>query len=244
MILESPVFTVEAALRASEAGVHRLELCSSFAEGGETPGVGMLSYLKKRLALPIFVMIRPRGGDFIYHEDEIDVMLEEIRLLRAIGADGFVFGILNRDGSLNKEACRKLIDQADGKPCTLHRAFDLCRDLPATLEDAIDCGFKRVLTSGGAGSVWDGLKMITQLLNQAGERMIVMPGGGLRPEDVKPLSQTGWLKEIHASCKEVRISEQERDPAGKQPVFRSELPEGVLTVDPERVRQFKEVMKK
>lgn len=240
IVLESPVFTVEAALKASEAGVNRLELCSSFAVGGETPGVGMLSFLKKRITIPIFVMIRPRGGDFVYNKDEIEVMNEEIKLLKSYGADGFVFGVLKSDGSLNKEICRLLIRQADGKPCTLHRAFDVCRDLPLTLEDAIDCGFKRILTSGGAATVGDGLKKIIQLLNQAGKRIIVMPGGGMKPEYVKPLSDTENLKEIHASCKTVRYTGI--DGAGLK--FTSEFPDGLLTIDPEIVADFKNVMKK
>lgn len=98
IILEAPVFTVEAALKASKSGVNRIELCSNYAEGGETPGAGMLSFLKKRIALPIFVMIRPRGGDFIYSSEEVDVMKKEIEILRSHGADGFVFGVLRKNG--------------------------------------------------------------------------------------------------------------------------------------------------
>lgn len=244
MILESPVFTVEAAIIASEAGADRLELCSNFAEGGETPGAGMLSFLKQRISQPIFVMIRPRGGDFVYSEDEITVMKEEIIQLKKLGADGFVFGILNRNGTLNKQACRELIHQAAGKPCTLHRAFDVSSELQATLEDAIDCGYHRILTSGGAENVGDGLDQITQLLNQAGERIIIMPGGGMKPEFVEPLSNTGFLKEIHASCKTIRQSEYGNTQSGLTMDFISDVPDGVLSVDPEIVKEFKNVMKK
>ena len=243
IILEAPVFTVEAALKASNSGVNRVELCSNYAEGGETPGAGMLSFLKKRITLPIFVMIRPRGGDFVYNKDEIEVMKEEIRLLKSYGADGFVFGILNRDSSLNREECRKLIRLAGEKPCTLHRAFDVSRDLNRTLEDAIDCGFKRVLTSGGFPSVGDGLDKIIELLIQAGNRIIIMPGGGMKPEYVTPLSETGYLREIHASCKMTRISDRVGNQYGASVDFRTDPPVGVLTIDPEMVERFKKVMK-
>lgn len=243
MLLESPIFTVEAALKASKTGINRLELCSSYAEGGETPGVGMLSYLKKRITLPIFVMIRPRGGDFNYNDDEIEVMKEEIHLLKSYGADGFVFGVLKPDRSLNMEMCRLLIDQADEKPCTLHRAFDVSSDLSMTLEDAIDCGFKRILTSGGAANVGDGLEKIIQLLDQAGDRIIVMPGGGMKPEYVKPLSETGYLREIHSSCKKVRSFDYGKNQSGAKLNLRSDIPDGVLTIDPEIVAHFNHVMK-
>ncbi len=242
LLFESPVFTVEAALTASKAGVHRLELCSSYAEGGETPGAGLLSFLKQRLSIPIFVMIRPRGGDFVYNADEINVMKEEIRLLKKLGADGFVFGVLNGDRTLNEVRCRELIHSADGLPCTLHRAIDVSRDLSDTLESAIKCGFKRVLTSGGADSVQNGLDRIFQMLTRAKERIIVMPGGGLKPEHVAPLSESGFLKEIHASCKSVRSDGYSEKRVSGGLKFHSDIPDGVLTVNPELVEKFKKVI--
>lgn len=241
-LLESPVFTVEAALTASKAGVNRLELCSNYAEGGETPGAGMLSFLKQRLSIPIFVMIRPRGGDFVYSADEINVMKEEIRLLKKLGADGFVFGVLNSDRTLNEESCRELIQSAEGLPCTLHRAIDVSRDLFDTLESAIECGFKRVLTSGGADSVQKGMDRIFQMLTLAKDRIIVMPGGGLKPEHVAPLSESGFLKEIHASCKSVRLEGYNEKEFSGGPKLHSDIPDGVLTVNPDLVAKFKNVI--
>lgn len=204
ILLECPVFNVEAALKAATYGADRLELCSSFAEGGETPGAGMLRYLKGRIGIPVFVMIRPRGGDFVYSDDEIDVMAEEIRLFKSLGADGFVFGILNEQGNVNRIACKKLVGSAEGLPCTFHRAFDVCSDPEEALEEIISCGFKRVLTSGGKSSVKEGLPVIKKLLVQAGERITIMPGGGMEPELIPPLRETDRLREIHASCKERR----------------------------------------
>lgn len=207
MILEAPVFTVEAALKAADFGVHRLELCSDFGEGGETPSAGNLSFLKGRIKIPIFVMIRPRGGDFVYSSDELEVMGHDIKILKSLGADGFVFGVLDKEGGVDKEACKKLIHEADGLPCTFHRAFDICRDKEEALEDIIACGFQRILTSGGENTVEKGMNNILNYLNLAGERIIIMPGGGLKTEHIHPLKITGKIKEIHASCKTYRPTE-------------------------------------
>ena len=209
ILLETPVFTLEAALRADELGVHRIELCSSFAEGGETPGAGMLSYIKENTGIPVFVMIRPRGGDFIYSREEIEVMKREIEFLKDIGADGFVFGALKINGDVDSESCKKLLTMAGDLPCTFHRAFDVCSNQEKALEQIIDCGFSRILTSGGEQSVEKGLDQIKKLIKKAGKRIIIMPGGGMKPNLMKPLRQTGFLKEVHASCKTFRNSDME-----------------------------------
>ncbi|PWN05306.1 copper homeostasis protein CutC [Rhodohalobacter mucosus] len=200
ILFEAPVFNAESALRAAGAGVDRLELCSSFSEGGETPGVGMLQWVKQKMNIPVFVMIRPRGGNFIYTSDEIEVMNREIDLLNNAGADGFVFGILNNDHSINSDACRELIGAAGGKPCTFHRAFDSCRNPLEGLQTSIECGFSRILTSGMKENVSEGLEEIIRLLKIAERKIIIMPGGGLMPEHLPLLMETGLLQDIHASC--------------------------------------------
>lgn len=207
MILESPVFNIGAALKANQYGVDRLELCSSYPEGGLTPGAGLFTFLKSKIDIPIFVMIRPRGGDFTYSDEEIKAMKEEIRIFSSLGADGFVFGVLNEDGSVPKKTCTELVDSAGDRPCTFHRAFDASSDLMKALEDVIDCGFKRILTSGGKNSVEEGLPVLLELLDEAKGRIIIMPGGGMVPNLIKPMKETGYLKEIHASCKKVEKSE-------------------------------------
>ncbi|MEX0904476.1 MAG: copper homeostasis protein CutC [Balneolaceae bacterium] len=235
MILETPVFTIEAALNAASSGVHRLELCSGFHEGGLTPGAGAAGYVKSQVNIPVFVMIRPRGGDFVYAGDEILVMREEIYILKNIGADGFVFGALTPDGHVDKDTCSSLIEAAEGLPCTFHRAFDMAADLDRSLEDIIECGFQRILTSGGKPNVEAGLETIKQLLHQAGNRITIMPGGGMKTEFIKPLAETGYLKEIHASCKCRRPSESKirKEIEG----LHSDEP-GVLTVDKNQVEVF------
>jgi copper homeostasis protein len=204
ILLEAPVFTVEAALKAAEYGIDRLELCSDFGEGGETPSAGALAFLKEKLEIPIFVMIRPRGGDFVYSSEELYVMRKDITLLKNLGADGFVFGVLDKDGHVDKDACKYLIHAAEEFPCTFHRAFDIASDKNLALKMIIDLGFQRILTSGRENDVTKGLDTILELLELAKNDIIIMPGGGSKPEHVSQLNKNGKLREIHASCKSYR----------------------------------------
>uniref|UniRef100_UPI004048B4F5 copper homeostasis protein CutC n=1 Tax=Algoriphagus sp. TaxID=1872435 RepID=UPI004048B4F5 len=201
MLLEAPVFNLQASLEAAQLGIDRLELCANFPEGGETPSAGMLRFLKREIDIPIFVMIRPRGGNFVYSPKELLVMKQDIQLLGELGADGFVFGALDAQGSVNESACESLLRAAESKPCTFHRAFDASADLTGSLEKIIQLGFHRVLTSGGENSIEEGLPQVMALLEQAKERIIILPGGGLKVTHVSKLKESGYLKEVHASCK-------------------------------------------
>lgn len=201
ILLEAPVFNLQAALEAAKFGIDRLELCANFPEGGETPSAGMLRFLKSEVNIPVFVMIRPRGGDFVYSQKEQIVMKQDIQLLTELGADGFVFGILDEMGNVNEAACKMLLRAAGEKPCTFHRAFDASADLDDSLERIIGLGFQRILTSGGKNSLTAGLPSILALLEKAKDRIILMPGGGTKPEHVPILRKSGYLKEVHASCK-------------------------------------------
>jgi copper homeostasis protein len=239
LLLESPVFDVNSALKAAKYGVDRLELCSSFSDGGLTPGPGLLSYLKSRIDIPVFVMIRPRGGHFVSPSEEIVVMKKEIKIFDSLGADGFVFGVLNEDGSVNQAACKQLIEQANGKPCTFHRAFDVSSNLNRSLEEIIDCGFQRILTSGGKKNVETGLSTIKKLMEKAGDRIIIMPGGGTKPEIIPLLRKTGYLKEVHASCKKVKKARQRYIHNDLQFTIDGLKPDEYLSVDKKKVRNFK-----
>lgn len=207
IILEAPVFSVEAALEAAEFGVNRLELCSNFPEGGETPSAGMLKFLKSEVDIPIFAMIRPRGGDFAYTQKELMVMKRDIELLGEIGADGFVFGILDYEGNVNLSACETLIRTASGKPCTFHRAFDAASDQFDALEKIIALGFERILTSGGKNTVTEGMELLRDIIQISKDRVSIMPGGGTKPEHVPILAKEGYLKDIHASCKKWKANQ-------------------------------------
>lgn len=209
IILEAPVFNLQGALEAAKFGIDRLELCANFPEGGETPSAGMLRYLKGEIDIPVFVMIRPRGGDFVYSEKELLVMKQDIQLLGDLGADGFVFGVLDEKGKVNMQANEFLRRAAGDKPCTFHRAFDASSDLYKSLEAIIQLGFDRILTSGGKNTLSDGLEVITQLLEVAKDRIVIMPGGGTKSEHIPQLKKTGWLREVHASCKVQKASKNE-----------------------------------
>lgn len=242
ILLEAPVFTIEAALLADQLGLDRIELCSDFGEGGETPSVGALAYLKARIKTPIFVMVRPRGGDFVYSEAELEVMKRDIQILNSYGADGFVFGVLDEVGNVDQKACEVLVKEAGNKPCTFHRAFDVCSDPHMALEKIIICGFKRILTSGTKNSISEGLPMLFDLLDQAKDRIIIMPGGGLQPSDVEKLKSSKQLKEVHASCKGYRNTTSryisQRVTLSKDPLaFKS-----VLTMDEDLVAEFNKVL--
>lgn len=240
--MEAPVFTVQSALNAARLGVHRLELCSNFPEGGETPSAGMLKFLKSELDIPIFVMIRPRGGDFCYSQKELMVMKRDIELLGELGADGFVFGVLNTQGRVNQEGCEALVRTASGKPCTFHRAFDVCSDQQEALGPIIQSGFKRILTSGAKNSIDEGIDQIEAIMEKAKDKIIILPGGGAKPEHVLKFKKSPHFSEIHASCKTwIPSSNQWINPEVQ---FSSDPKTFThhLGIDPTRVHQFLEVL--
>lgn len=205
--LEIPVFSADDAVAAARLGADRLELCASYSEGGLTPGVGLLNVIKQLVNIPVFVMLRPTGGHFNYSELDLAVMAEELRVLKAAGANGFVFGILKSDTSVNTEACETLIDLAGDLPCTFHRAFDDVKDPFKALQELKELGFRRILTSGQQPGVEQGMALLIELLNRAENDIIIMPGGGMKPGLIKPLDENGRLQEVHASCRKRSLPE-------------------------------------
>lgn len=192
---------VASAKAAVLAGASRLELCSALDVGGLTPSLGMLRMVKRAVTIPVYVMIRPRSGDFLYEEEELEVMEEDTKCLKSEGADGFVFGILKEDGTVDIERNMALLKLAGGLPVTLHRAVDMTVDLHKAVEDAIVCGFSRVLTSGGRSTAEEGASNIAQLVSTAGNRITIMPGCGINEANVvSVLSETG-AQGFHCSGK-------------------------------------------
>lgn len=239
IVLESPVYTMEAALLACEFGADRLELCADFCEGGTTPSPGMFEVIRKNVNIPIFVMIRPRGGGFVYSEQELEVMEADIRHFHKLGADGFVFGILDMDGRVDQKACLALLLAAGEKPCTFHRAFDWIKNQEEALESIVDLGFKRILTSGGANTVEEGLDNLIKLLDLAQNRIIVIPGGGTKAGHLQALNQNNQLKEIHASCKMTRSLVSGHLQGGVKLSLLSEMEGKLLTVDKRKFQEIK-----
>ena len=188
-------------LNAQKVGIDRIELFENLHEGGCTPSYGIIKKVKENLTLPIYVMIRPRGGNFIYSQEDIDIMKNDIQICHELKVEGIVFGILTEEAEVNTLACKQLLSEWKFKPATFHRAFDRCADLNLSLEKIIDLGFERVLTSGGKNTAVEGKEKIKELQEQFGERIILMPGSGITSANALEVSQFCKTTEIHATCK-------------------------------------------
>ena len=205
MLLEVCIDSVEAALAASRGRAQRAELCADLLEGGVTPSAGMITAVRRQIGIELFVIIRPRGGDFFYTDLEFDVMTEEIGQARALGVDGVVLGLLDERCRVEVARTRRLVELAAPLPVTFHRAFDHAPDLESALEDVIATGATRVLTSGGAPDAAEGAETIARLVRQARGRIGVMPGGGVRLGNIARLAATG-ATEFHSSLRSAHAS--------------------------------------
>jgi copper homeostasis protein len=200
IVVEVAVDAVAGARAAAAAGADRLELCASLVEGGLTPSRGAIDAVRAAVTLPVFAMVRPRAGDFAYDAGEFDVMLRDVAHLRAAGAAGIVTGVLRPDGHVDGERLRALVAAAGPLPVTFHRAFDLCADPAEALEVLVAAGVTRVLTSGQAASASAGAEAIARHVAQAGDRLAVMAGAGVRPENVRELVVRTGVREVHLSA--------------------------------------------
>ena len=198
-VLEICVDSVESAVAAERGGAQRIELCSDLLEGGITPSPGLLERVRKWLGIDIFVMIRPRGGDFFYTDEEFAIMKADIAHARDLGANGVVLGVLDQDGNVDVERTRKMVEQAQPLPVTFHRAVDVSANLADSLERIIASGARRVLTSGGKRRAADSTRDISQAIQKTRGRLIVMVGGGLNPENIAAVSRETGAAEYHAS---------------------------------------------
>ncbi|XP_056903357.1 copper homeostasis protein cutC homolog isoform X1 [Takifugu flavidus] len=215
-LIEVCVDSVESAVNAERGGAGRLELCSSLTEGGLTPSLGLLQVLKQYVKIPVYVMIRPRGGDFLYSDQEVQVMRKDIELMKKHGADGLVLGALTEDGQVDAELCMELLAAARPLPVTFHRAspllltfvkaFDMARDPVGTLEMLVSLGFQRVLTSGCDTSALEGLPVIKRLIDQAKGRITIMPGGGITERNLQRILEGSGAEEFHCSARSSKDS--------------------------------------
>jgi len=199
VLVEAAVESLDAALAAAEGGAHRLELSADLAHGGTTPSEQLLQDAVSRLNIPIFVLVRPRAGDFKYTKSEHHVMLGQIGQAKLAGAAGIVTGALTARRDIDQLRTAELIAAARPLPVTFHRAFDACRDLSASLEQLIELGVDRLLTSGGAAAAAEGAERIRTLVAQANGRIAILPGGGITPDNVARLARETGVREVHFS---------------------------------------------
>lgn len=201
VILEICADSVESAAAAERGGAQRIELCSSLLEGGVTPSAGLISTVRSQLAIDVYVMIRPRGGDFCYSPAEFETMEQDVLTAKQLGAHGIVFGILKDDGDVDVARTRHLVEIAHPLRSTFHRAFDMSRELSKSLGDVIEAGADRILTSGGEQNVEDGIPAIAKLVRAAGSRIAIMAGGGVSESNVHRILEETGVREIHASVR-------------------------------------------
>lgn len=198
--LEIACFNLESAIIAQENGADRVELCAQMKEGGTTPDFKITEQARKELSINLNVMIRPRGGDFVYSEAEFEQMKSEIIQFKKLNVDGFVFGILDQDGNINKDQNSELVALAKPVPCTFHRAFDVVNAVYESLETVIECGFNTILTSGQEKNVVEGIDVLAELVRKANNRITIMPGGGLRSSNIGLLKEKTKAVFYHSSA--------------------------------------------
>ena len=194
--------SVASCIAAQEGGADRVELCAGIPEGGTTPSFGMIWNARESIDIALNVIIRPRGGDFLYDESEIAEMLFDISAAKELGVDGLVFGCLNPDGSVDMENMALLMEAAGDTPVTFHRAFDHTADPFKALEDIISLGCTRILTSGCRPTALEGASLLAELVEKAGDRIIIMPGCGVREDNIAEIARLSGAKEFHFSARE------------------------------------------
>ncbi len=201
--LEVCIDSVESAIIAQEGGADRLEICSNLVIGGTTPGVSQFKQIRKACDIDLNVLIRPRFGDFLYTDAEFQMISDDIRMFRELGADGVVVGCLKADGSLDSDRMGALRKQAGPLQMTLHRAFDVCRDPAQALEDAVSLGVDTILTSGQAADCLGGKEMLKKLIRQADGRIEILVGSGVNAEVIRQLMEEIGASSFHMSGKKM-----------------------------------------
>jgi copper homeostasis protein len=199
--VEICVDSVAGAVAAERGGANRIELCDNLMEGGTTPSAGCIKVVRHNVNIPLHVIIRPRGGDFLYSKQEVEVMREDIEIAKTLGTHGIVIGCLTPEGEIDKDLTDKLLKLARPLSVTFHRAFDMCRNAEKALEDLITLGVDRVLTSGQEASCLEGMELIASLQKQAAGRIIVMPGGGITARNIQRIVDRTGVSEVHLSAR-------------------------------------------
>jgi copper homeostasis protein len=237
IIFEACIDSVEAAIAAQTGGADRVELCANLLEGGTTPSAGTIRLARERIDIDMNVIIRPRGGDFCFSDVEFEVMKLNIELAKRLGANGVVIGILREDGTVDTQRTRALVELARPMSVTFHRAFDMSRDPFEAMEELVQLGIDRILTSGQDLTALEGLDLITELVKKADDRIIIMPGGGITERNIHKIVHQSGAREVHAAAP--AIVESRMKYRNTQCFMGGELrpPEFSLSItDPDRIR--------
>ncbi len=231
--LEICCYSFTAASIAAEAGADRIELCADAGEGGTTPGYGTLKQVRESIRIPVFPIIRPRGGDFHYSDTELEIIKSEILLCRELGFEGVVTGALEADGQINLSLLGRLVELAYPMEVTFHRAFDRAANPFDALETIIRAGCSRVLTSGRVPSAPNGAALLAQLVGQADDRIVIMPGSGVRAHNIADIAKRTGAAEFHSSASTPRATAMSYINAGMQEALTLRVP------DPAEIRLMK-----
>ncbi len=201
LTLEIACNSFTSCLHAAQGGAQRIELFENLQEGGCTPSYGMIKQVKEKIKLPIYVMIRARGGNFVYSDNELEIMIQDVGICRELGVNGIVFGALNENGKVNEDACKRILKAWNQGPATFHRAIDASDNLITAAGTIIDLGFERILTSGGKSTAWEGMETIANLQNKYGHRIEIQAGSGITAENAAAIVAKTEVRSVHATCK-------------------------------------------
>ncbi|WP_028864883.1 copper homeostasis protein CutC [Psychromonas aquimarina] len=236
--VEVCIDNIESLFTAQRSGAGRIELCSSLALGGLTPSSGLIELAVKHASIPVYTMIRPRDGDFLYSSFEVEMMLKEIHSARSLGVQGVVFGVLNEDAQIDKDILSSLMRESKGLGVTFHRAIDCCSDVHSAVETILTAGCERILTSGLADNAYDGRAVIKQMVKQCEGRLSVMAGAGINSDNVGTVVKETGISEVHLSGKKLRASHMKTITAcGKLPEFLS-----INVTDAENIKTLKSAL--
>lgn len=242
-VLEICIDSIESGIIAERAGADRVELCDNLYEGGTTPGPGTIRIARKELNLAINLMVRPRGGDFLYTDIEFGIIKEDIKIAREEGMDGIVAGILTPDGRIDIPRISELVELASPLPFTFHRAFDMTPDPFAAMEDIIKCGAKRILTSGHSNLVIDSIKLLRELIEKAGEKIVIMPGSGINENNIAGIINETGAAELHLTGRRTVKSKMRFI---KDDIFMGALPEipefSRKIADENRIKKIRDII--
>ena len=244
MLVEACLDSVESARAAERGGAGRIELCDALFDGGTTPSAGMIAACRDAVGIPLFVIVRPRGGGFVYSDAEVDVMLRDVEVARQIGVDGIVIGPLGEGGSIDEERTARLVARARGLSVSFHRAFDFTPDPFAALDTLASLGVDRVLSSGHAPTALEGADTLAALVRHSRGRVTVMAGGSVRESNVREIVERTGVREVHVRA--TRVASTPRPAHAPELRIRKAFPDDDLAweeTDEGRIRRFVELVR-